>query len=104
MSLTSDPTPSSGNSYTKQPYKTQSLRATYDRIMTELAPSVAGLQCYKAKAFHVGRGISGGLNSNVVKDRMYILNKIKDFIKLCKLNVVKSILKILGYKLFNFIR
>lgn len=60
--------------------------------MTDLAPSVAGLQFYKAKAFHLGRGISGGLNSNVVRDSMYILDKIKSFYKTlqaqrCKIHI-----------------
>ncbi|KAM7331077.1 hypothetical protein ACRRTK_010266 [Alexandromys fortis] len=35
----------------------------------------------QSKAFCRGRKLSGGLNSNVVTDSMYILNKNKNFIK-----------------------
>lgn len=52
-------------------------RATRHRIMTLNSLFGGWFAVLQSKAFCEGRKLSGGLNSNVVKDSMYILNKIK---------------------------
>lgn len=66
-----------GNFHTKQP----PCRATRHRIMALNSLMSGWFAVLQSKAFCWGRKLSGGLNSNVVTDSMYILNKNKNFIK-----------------------